>query len=97
MHSALHRALNQAVMWGFIYWNPTDEVSSPRLKKKVPITLSEEQVRQLLKATEDHIFFPIYVLALHSMRKSEILGLRWKNVDLEKGTISVVATRHNSM
>ncbi len=92
IHSVLRRALNQAVTWGNIYHNPTDAVVAPRPKKQVPVTLTEEQVRKLLRAVEQHAYYPIYILALHGMRKGEILGLRRDSVDLESGTISVTQT-----
>jgi len=92
IHSVLRRALNQAVKWELIDRNPTNAVTAPRPKKQTPVTLSAEQVRLFLRAVEHHQYFPIYILALHGMRKGEILGLRWENVDLESGTLSVVDT-----
>jgi integrase len=92
IHSVLRRALNQAVKWGVVYRNPTDAVTAPRPTKQVPVTLSEEQVRQFLRATKQHNYYPIYILALHGLRKGEILGLRKDAVNLKAGTLSVTQT-----
>ncbi|MEK7859889.1 MAG: tyrosine-type recombinase/integrase, partial [Chloroflexota bacterium] len=51
-------------------------------------TLSEEQARKLLEAAEADRLGALYVLALTTgMRRGEILALRWRDVDLERGDL----------
>ena len=93
IHSVTRRALNLALKWGYIYRNPTDLVSPPTPKKKAPITLSEGEIVKFLESVKYHRWYPIYVLAVGTgMREGEILGLRWEDVDLENGVISVTNT-----
>jgi integrase len=56
-------------------------------------TLSKEEVQRLLEATRGDRLEALYVLAVYTgMRQGELLGLKWRDVDLENGTISVRRT-----
>ena len=56
-------------------------------------TLSTEQARALLVAARGDRLEALYVLALTTgMRQGELLALRWRDVDLERGTLSVTGT-----
>jgi integrase len=93
IHSIIRRALNQAVSWGLIFRNPTDSVTPPRPAISPPETLSPEQAKLFLASIEGHRWYPLYVLALMTgMRKGELLGLQWEDVDLQRGTVSVTHT-----
>jgi len=93
IHAILRRSLNEALRSGLIIRNPTDAVTPPRPAKKPPQTLSADEVNVFLKSVEDHHWYPIYILAITTgMRKSEILGLQWGDVDLERGVINVQRT-----
>jgi integrase len=93
IHAVIRRALNQAVKWGLIYRNPTDAVTAPKVQKKPPQTLSEDQVKEFLASVEEHSLYPLYELAITTgMRKGELLGLQWKDVDLKQGRINVTRT-----
>lgn len=90
IHAVIRRCLNQAVKWGLLYRNPTNAVTPPHPRRKPPQTLSVEQVKTFLQSIENHPYFPLYLLAVTTgMRKSEIIGLQWQNVSLERKTISV--------
>ncbi|MGB3713862.1 MAG: site-specific integrase [Candidatus Promineifilaceae bacterium] len=93
IHAILRRSLNEALRSGLIIRNPTDAVTPPRPTKKPPQTLSADEVNVFLKSVEDHHWYPIYLLAITTgMRKGEILGMQWEDVDLEHGTINVKRT-----
>ena len=52
--------------------------------------MSKEQVKRLLEAAQGNKLEALYVLAVHTgMRSGELLGLRWKDVDLEGGIVQV--------
>jgi integrase len=64
-------------------------VSSP--KYKINRGLSVDQARQVLKAAQDERLYALYVLALClGLRRGELLGLRWVDVDLEGGKLEIV-------
>jgi integrase len=91
LHAILHRALEQAVKWGYIARNVTDAVDKPRVTRGAMATLSADEARRFLGAAVDDRFFALYVLAISTgMRQGELLGLTWPNVDLDAGQIHVV-------
>ena len=85
-------ALEAARKYRYIEYNPARDILTKFGKGgKTPDPYTVQQVQQLL----GHILgtgweMPIMLASLYGMRMSEILGLRWDNVDLEKGTIAVV-------
>jgi integrase len=89
IHSTLHKALSGAVSDGLIPRNAAD-VKAPRPTPKEMRPLSEEEARTFLEATRGDPFEALYVLALTTgLRRGELLGLRWDDVDLERGTLRV--------
>lgn len=90
VHAVIHRALNQALRWNLVVRNVADLVDAPRPKRNEIAPLTSEQASAFLKAAEDDRFYALYVLALTSgMRQAELLGLRWAEVDWERGIVAV--------
>jgi len=90
LHGVLHRALEDAVRMGLTPRNISDMVRAPSRTRTEMVTLQEGQVKQFLTAAEGDRFEALYWLALTTgMREGELLGLRWQDVDLERGTCSV--------
>lgn len=90
IHVTLHKALKQAVMDGLVPRNVTEAVKAPRPQSKEVRPLGLEGVRLLLEAARGNRLEAIYVLAITSgMRQGELLGLKWEDLDLESGMLSV--------
>jgi integrase len=93
IHTTLHKALKQAVRWGLVHRNATEGVEAPRPAKnprKEMHPLSPGQARNLLEAARGERLEALYVLAITAgLRQGELFGLRWQDVDLENGTLSV--------
>jgi integrase len=97
MHSVLRTAFRYAVKWEITSKYMMENVDAPKLNKTKQIqTWTLEQASKFLKFTEKiendyrHI---IYVLAIFTgMRKGEILGLRWSDVDFDNNKLQVVQT-----
>jgi integrase len=88
--SCLRSALGTAVRWGLLTWNPARGVRLPKRERTEPLILSPEQTRTLLKQVKGDPLAPLFMLAAYTgMRQGEILGLRWKDIDLRSGTLSV--------
>ena len=96
VHVTLHKALSQAMSDGLIPRNVTDAVKSPRPAKPEIKPLSPDQARNLIAtayATGDR-YAALYVLALHTgLRKGEMLGLRWDDLDLDATTPTLQVRR----
>ena len=65
------------------------DVSLPAVQSDEHAFLSADEIPVFLKEAEGSKYEIAFLLALHSLRVSEILGLRWENVDLKKQSITV--------
>ncbi len=90
IHSILHCALKQAVREGILGRNPADAVERPKVEQAELQILNEEQARQFLIAASRSPYETIFYLALTTgMRKGELLGLKWPDLDWNKSTLLV--------
>ena len=96
VHTIVHRAFRDAVRWGRIARNPADAADPPRASAVVRPTMTTwtaDQVRAFLDYTAEHRLHAAFVLlATTGMRRGEALGLRWSDVDLAAGRVSIVQT-----
>ncbi|PGA19357.1 site-specific integrase [Bacillus thuringiensis] len=91
----LKGALEDAVKWELLYKNPFEHVEIPRPRKVVNNTWSIEETKTFLTYAkfDNPIYYHLFLLALNTgMRRGELLGLKWKNVDLVEGKVSVTET-----
>lgn len=89
-HRVLSPALGALVAEGKLTRNPCDLVGLPRNPKKELKILSPDQVTAFLEKNASHELHALWMLNMVTgLRPSEALGLRWSDVDLEQGTISV--------
>ncbi len=80
---ALHRALQTAVEWGLLARNPVDAVRPPRVQGVEMQTWDENDIATFLEAARPTPYFALFHTALFTgMRRSELLGLRWCDLDL---------------
>lgn len=90
IHNLLSRALTQATAWQMIRRNIMDTIDTPKVPKKQINVWNLEECAQFLSFSKDDRLHMAFLLALTTgMRQSEILGLRWKDVDLDAGALSV--------
>lgn len=89
-HRLLHLALEEAVNWQLIARNPCDAVKPPRAEYHEMHVLTQEQISRLLtEATSAGLQVPLLVSVTTGVRRGELLGLRWQDVDLEAQTLTV--------
>ena len=89
-HRVLRSALQQAVRWQLLVRNPADAVRSPHPDAREMDVLDEAETAQLLtiaKATP--LYIPILLAATTGMRRGEVLGIRWQDVDFRAGTLVI--------
>lgn len=93
IHGVLHKALADAVKWELIGKNVCDIVSPPRVPKRQQKVLTKQQAHVLLDYVKEHRLEALLVVAVTTgIRRGELLALRWKDVNLENKSISVLRT-----
>ena len=100
--AALSHAFTIAVKeWGWIDDTPMRKVNKPSLPRgRVRCLSGNERIRLLktCKASSNSYLYPVVVLALSTgMRKGEIMGLTWENVDLNWGRAVLHETKNNEI
>jgi integrase len=92
-HRLLSEALSHAVKQGLLVRNVAEAVVPPRPGGSEMATLSGADVPKFLDAAGQTAFYTLFYAALYTgMRRGELLGLRWCDIDLGKASISVVQT-----
>jgi len=92
LHRVLFRALRFAERWGDVTRNVAALVDAPKVTRTQFRCLTTEEARTLLKVAEGDRLEALLVLALSTgMRSGELLGLTWRAVDLDHGSIGVVS------
>jgi hypothetical protein len=92
VHSILRRSLRQAVRWGWLSANPAVHASPPRLRRGEIDPPSLADLRKLLIAADAHdpgLGVLLRLAAATGMRRGELCGLRWSNVDLGRARLVV--------
>ena len=79
IHGVFHKALQQAVLIGYLRVNPTDACTLPRIIKKEMHPLEEEQVAAFLKEVQGSPHEYLYKIALFT---------GWEHIDLENGILT---------
>ena len=91
MHRVLKQALGQAVRWELLTRNPADAVDPPKVDWKPMQTYDVPQTAELIEAVRNTpLLVPTLLAVLCGLRRGEVCALRWRNVDLTTGQISVV-------
>ncbi len=93
VHTCLHRAFRDAVRWNRLFRNPVDAADPPKVSGpggREMKTWNAAQVRAFLEATRNDRLHPLWrLLAMTGMRRCEVLGLKWEDIDFEAGRLSV--------
>lgn len=93
VHLIIRGALEDAVRRGVVSRNVALVAHAPKLRSIPRVEQKAWNIQQLqafLRAAAGHRLFPAFwLIASTGMRRSELLGLRWDDIDLAKGTVSV--------
>jgi len=90
MHQRLSQALAQGVRWGTVSRNVCDAVEPPTVRASRPEPWTPAEARAFLAVAEADERSPLWLLALATgARQGELLGLRWQDVDLSRGTVTI--------
>lgn len=91
--SILKMALNDAVLYGYIPSNPALNTKQKRRKNntaKHMVLMTVEQCYEVLDAVKGSPYYlPTFLALYFGLRRSEVVGLRWSEIDLEKGVLNI--------
>ena len=91
-HGLISSMLNTAVEWQLIFSNPCSRLKPPKVEKTEPRYLDELQAAELIKCLEgENIQFRtmITVLIFTGVRRGELLGLEWQDIDFNHNVIHI--------
>ena len=93
VHRVLRASLNQAVKWRLLPVNPVLAADLPKQRKKEMKAFSADEASLFLLHATDDRWGVLFAVALRTgMRPGEYLGLKWQDVDFDKGTVAVRRT-----
>ena len=93
----VHQVLAYAVAEGLVLANVADGVKAPRKRHEEAedetLIWSPEQLRAFQRVADGHEWAAAWRLTLCGLRRSEVLGMRWRDVNLDAGTATVTQGR----
>ncbi|QAS52843.1 tyrosine-type recombinase/integrase [Halobacillus litoralis] len=90
MHRVLHNAYNTAIKWEYVAKNPCLGATPPAPEKRMMQTWDEVDIETFLEENKEHRLYTFYLLSLSTgMRKGELLGLTWNNIDFTNNMLAV--------
>jgi integrase len=90
VHATLYNIFKQAMKEGIVGRNPVEAVSRPKVEKAEMQILTEEQARQMVIASRGIRYGTLFYLALITgMREGELLGLKWSDLDWDRGILTI--------
>ena len=90
IHQIISSALKLAVEQKLIARNPAEGCALPKVERKEMQTLPVEQLTSFLREAKESGVYEMYYIDLATgLRRGELLGLKWSDIDLEKGDLRV--------
>lgn len=90
LHSILHGALADALRMGLVGRNVTEATTPPRRQQAQPRAWTPEELGRFLEVARSDPYWPLWFIAAHTgLRQSELFGLRWRDLDLDRGLLTI--------
>jgi integrase len=90
IHALIHRALVDAVAWKYIARNPAGNIKPPKLSRRRRTVWTPEEIRSFLAFVQQDRFAALFMLELTTgIRRGQICGLKWSDVNLDLGEIVI--------
>lgn len=91
VHMLLHQALDVAVKERLIVRNPTDGTTIPKKTTTEKQVLDDGQLERFMEAIKEEPYWNdfFYVEVMTGLRRGEICGIKWSDINFTEGTLSV--------
>jgi len=94
IHAAIRTALEDAVALKYIKYNPAAAIKPPKLERKQRAVWTPAQTQAFLRAVRGDRLKALFLIELTTgMRRGHLCGLKWSNVDLDRGAITLSDSR----
>ncbi|MBB6449774.1 integrase [Geomicrobium halophilum] len=95
MYTLMNQIYKMMLLWNELKANPLDGVQKPQPDYKEKTTWTKEECHSFLSVAKEYHSYMAFWLALQfGLRFSEVLGLRWKNIDFNNNTLYVYEAYH---
>ncbi len=92
-HQLIHVCLNAACDNDIIWRNPDDKAKRPKCIEYVGTPYESDELKKLFDVSKGTVLeIPIYLAVYFGLRRSEVLGVRWSDIDFTNGKISICNT-----
>ena len=89
-HGLIHSAYSFLMKHQYIDSNPYDFADRPKAEKYRGAYYNQSELTELFRAVkESEIYIPVLLAAYYGLRRSEVLGIKWSNIDFGNGTIRI--------
>jgi integrase len=93
IHNILHSALDRELKWGKVQRNVTELVTPPQVTDTDKTIWTPEQLRKFLDHADNYRYGIVFYLAdMTGMRKAEMCGLQWRDIDFHGKKLTVRQT-----
>lgn len=90
VHVAAGRAFGQAVRWRLLSFNPASDATPAAQLRPEPKAWTPDEVRAVLAAAVEDRWAALFVVAASTaLRRGELVGMRWSDLDLEAGALTI--------
>lgn len=94
IYTLIRRAVNRAVVLELIARNPCTAIELPTREAQPHKVFNEDETRRFAAGTADDDLAALWLLAVSvGLRRGELIGLRWSDIDFERGTLTVARTQ----
>jgi integrase len=90
VHSVLRAVLQQGVDWAWLPSNPAVRARRPKVARTDKLALTPEEVAAIYEAADEPaVKVAIGLAATTGMRRGEVCGLKWSDIDSETGLVTI--------
>jgi len=95
--SVLKQIIDAAIIEGYLTMNPCSYLKLPRMPEKRVRILTVQTAQELLaNAADTQLSAPVFLAAVLGLRRGEVLGLKWNDLDRQRGELRIVRQRQTA-